>query len=117
MIGEDPLDVMLRQHFGGGAAETDDASAARVLATLAQPLPAQRQSWRLWPRELLDWRFAPAWPRLAALACCAALGFAVGVASPIVRHRHVPIIVAQQTEGGGLAAVLSEPEPLTGVLP
>jgi hypothetical protein len=29
----------------------------------------------------------------------------------------VPIVVAQQTEGGGLAAVLSEPEPLTGVLP
>ena len=29
---------------------------------------------------LLDWQFAPAWPRMAALACCAALGFYVGIA-------------------------------------
>lgn len=117
MVGEDPLEAVLRQYSSSADAQTDDASVTRVLAALAQPLPAQRQSWRLWPPELLDWSFAPAWPRLAALACCAALGFAVGVASPMVRHRHVPIVVAQQPDGGGLAAVLSEPEPLTGVLP
>ena len=35
--------------------------------------------WR-WPTVLLDWQFAPAWPRMAALAGCLALGFAIGIA-------------------------------------
>ena len=58
-----------------------DAAAERVLARLeARPLPAQKRgllsNW--WPSALTDWSFAPAWPRLAALACGAVLGIAVG---------------------------------------
>jgi hypothetical protein len=62
-------------------AKTADADAVdRVLARLRGPLPRQKQPlWRL-PTVLLNWDFAPAWPRMAALACCAALGFVVGIA-------------------------------------
>ena len=51
----------------------------RVLARLSGPLPRQKFAlWRL-PAVLLDWEFAPAWPRVAALATCAALGFFIGM--------------------------------------
>jgi hypothetical protein len=117
MTGEDQLAALLQQHFDSHVdAEHDAAAGARVLAALARPLPPQRRSRRLWPAELLDWNFAPAWPRLAALAGCAALGFAVaGIASPMLQARHAPLVVAQRDVG--LAAALSEPEPLTGVQP
>jgi hypothetical protein len=119
MMDDDRLDALLARHFRDGrdAADGHDAAlGARVLAALPAQLPPQRRSWRLWPKELLDWTFAPAWPRLAALASCAVLGFAVGVAGPILRDRHVALVVAQQADDG-LTSVLSEPEPLTGVLP
>jgi hypothetical protein len=114
MIDDHRLDALLGQHFAADATDDSDA-AARVLAALAQPLPAQRQPWRLWPAALLDWNFAPAWPRLAALAGCAALGFALGVTSLPLHGPGATLMMAQNDSG--LAAVLSEPEPLTGVVP
>ena len=58
----------------------DEAAIDRVLRQLSGPLPRQKQPlWRL-PAVLLNWEFAPAWPRMAALACCAALGFVIGIA-------------------------------------
>jgi hypothetical protein len=60
--------------------DADAAAADRILKRLSGPLPRQKVSfWRL-PEVLLDWQFAPAWPRVAALACCAVLGFMVGIA-------------------------------------
>jgi hypothetical protein len=117
MTGEDRIDALLRQHFDSATSDERDAAAgARVVTALTRPLPPQRRSWRLWPAELLDWNFAPAWPRLAALAGCAALGFAVAAAAnPILQAQHTPLLVAQRDVG--LAAALSEPEPLTGVQP
>jgi len=58
------------------------AEATGVLRALAvKPLPPQRRRflWRRWPNELLTLDFAPAWPRLAALAGVAALGFVIGL--------------------------------------
>jgi anti-sigma factor RsiW len=58
------------------------ADATRVVQALeARRLPPQRRRflWRQWPVELLDFDFAPAWPRLAALAGVAVLGFAIGL--------------------------------------
>jgi hypothetical protein len=62
--------------------EAGQADATRVLRALAtRPLPAQRRRflWQHWPSELLTLDFAPAWPRVAALAGVAMLGFVLGL--------------------------------------
>jgi hypothetical protein len=69
------------QRVMGPKPDADD-NARRLLARLdAMPLPAQKRrllaAW--WPVALTDMTFAPAWPRLAALACAAALGISVGL--------------------------------------
>jgi hypothetical protein len=78
------LDHELEASLGRAMAPTPDAddAAERVLARLdAAPLPPQKRSllaaW--WPAALTDMNFAPAWPRLAALAGAAALGVSVGL--------------------------------------
>src|SRR5207344_1342625 len=54
-------------------AKPADADAVdRVLARLRGPLPRQKQPLWRFPGVLLNWDFAPAWPPMAALACCAA---------------------------------------------
>lgn len=70
------LDALIARE---GPAQADAAGILRALA--ARPLPAQRRHflWRRWPSELLTLDFAPAWPRLAALAGIAALGFLIGL--------------------------------------
>jgi type II secretory pathway component PulK len=72
------LDAMLAR-FSAISPE-DELSALRVMGKLNGPLPRQKQPfWRV-PAALLDWQFAPAWPRLAALAGCMLIGFTVGIA-------------------------------------
>jgi hypothetical protein len=94
----------------------DDVAVARVLKRLAPPLPRQKIAlWRL-PAVLLDWQFAPAWPRVAALACCAALGFYVGIAGLDRRFDNLDgsYTVAGQSDVG---AIVFEAESLTGARP
>lgn len=108
------LDAALTRHAIARSAA--DAAVERVLARLDAPLPRQRQPfWRL-PAVLLDWQFAPAWPRMAALACCAAIGFAIGIAG-LDRQidRFDRITVAANTNV--IDAVVFEPEPLIGARP
>jgi hypothetical protein len=97
------------------ARPVDDAAVERVLKRLAGPLPRQKMPlWRL-PGVLLDWQFAPAWPRVAALACCAALGFVIGIAG-IDRHFDgggSPFMVGSRDIG----SIVSEPDSLTGERP
>ena len=98
------------------APPADDAAIARVLKRLSPPLPRQKIAfWRL-PAVLLDWQFAPAWPRVAALACCAALGFYVGIAG---LDRRFDGLDSQYTAVGrsDLGAIVFEPEPLIGARP
>ena len=74
---DDFLETALKRQMQ--APPADAAAVDRVLMRLAGPLPRQKQPlWRL-PAVLLNWEFAPAWPRMAALACCAALGFVIGI--------------------------------------
>src|SRR3974377_1968098 len=88
----------------------DTAAAERVLKRLAGPLPRQKFAlWRL-PTVLLDWQFAPAWPRVAALACCAALGFSIGIAG-IDRQFVNDDAVSSYVGGGGLGLIAFEPDP------
>ena len=105
---EDKIDQALKAHF---ARTAGDAGVARVMEKLAVPLPQQKRPTQ-WPQILLDWQFAPAWPRLVALAGCAALGFAIGSAG--LTGLGESFAAADTTD---LAFVVFEPEPLTGLRP
>ena len=112
-MNDDFLDVALKRQTQAPAA--DDAAVARVLARLAGPLPRQKLPfWRL-PMVLLDWQFAPAWPRLAALGACAALGFFIGIAG--IDRPIGGFTLSNSTTGAGFGAVLFEPEAVTGAQP
>lgn len=110
-----PIDQRLSRHFARRPAD-DAAAAMRVMRRLAQPLPRQKIGvWRSLPAILLDWQFAPAWPRMAALAACAALGFFIGLAGLDARIDNASAQLSVATND--LSAVFYEPEPLTGARP
>lgn len=110
---EDFLDTALKRKMQ--APPADEAAVERVLKRLGGPLPRQKQAlWRL-PAVLLNWEFAPAWPRVAALACFAALGFVVGIAG---LDRPFDRLDASVTAGSrGIGSIVSEPDLLTGERP
>jgi hypothetical protein len=56
-------------------------SVARIARRFESALPPQKRAFAWWPAALTDWNFAPAWPRVAALACAAMLGITVGLSS------------------------------------
>lgn len=92
----------------------DETAAARVLTRLAAPLPRQdRAFWRRWPAVLLDWQFAPAWPRLAALACCAVIGFGIGLAGLDRPFDRAGVAAANND----ITSAVFEPEAITGARP
>lgn len=96
------------------ATPADEAAAARILARLSGPLPRQwRPFWRL-PEVLLDWQFAPAWPRMAALAGCLALGFAIGITG---LDRPLDHTDGTAAGNGDLSSAVFAPDPLTGARP
>lgn len=102
-MSEDKIEQLLRRHFERDAAD----GGAQVIAKLAGPLPQQKRP-TFWPQVLLDWQFTPAWPRMAALAGCAALGFIVGSAT--IDHLVAPA-------SADVTLIAFEPEPLTGLRP
>jgi anti-sigma-K factor RskA len=105
------LDAALVRH--NEAVGPDTAALARITARLNGPLPPQKRPfWRL-PTVLLDWQFAPAWPRMAALACCAVLGFAIGITG-LDRRIDDQSVTASSTD---LSITVFEPEPFPGVRP
>ncbi len=91
----------------------NEAAAARVLARLAS-LPRQKTSFWRWPAVFLDWEFAPAWPRLAALAGCLALGFLIGIAGADRRLDRLEGATASRSDSG---LIVFEPAPLIGDRP
>lgn len=105
------LDEMLAR--SAAVTEQDEASAARILARLNGPLPRQKHPfWRV-PVALLDWQFAPAWPRFVALAGCALIGFTVGLAGvdrTLDRHE-------AQVATRDIGAMVFEPDSFTGPQP
>src|SRR3954454_12741808 len=62
------------------ARNADEAAAHRILARL-ETLPPQKRAFAWWPSALMDWNFAPAWPRFAALAGAAVLGISIGLSN------------------------------------
>jgi hypothetical protein len=97
------------------AAQPDEAAVNRVLKRLAGPLPRQKVPfWRL-PAVLLDFEFAPAWPRMAALGACAAIGFVIGIAGLDRRFDDPNSSFALASRDIG--SIVSEPDTLTGERP
>jgi hypothetical protein len=109
------LEELLTSHFAADA--RDEAGAERVLRSLStQPLPPQRRAFALrWPSVLLNWDFTPAWPRVAAFAACAALGFAVGLAGIDGKVDEASAVTTLAS--ADLPSLVSDAEPLTGARP
>jgi anti-sigma factor RsiW len=112
------LDALIARDPLSANAEADAARIMHVIET--RRLPPQRRHflWRRWPTELLDLDFAPAWPRLAALAGVAALGFVIGLSDL------APITAGPNADEGAtvvadvdLGAVVFAPDPLPGTRP
>src|SRR5256885_11210839 len=78
MKADHELEAALRRAMA--PRDADDAVTDRILARL-EPLPPQKRAFAWWPAALLDWNFAPAWPRLAALAGAAVLGISIGLSN------------------------------------
>jgi hypothetical protein len=112
------MDEMLTRQFKFDSA-IDDAIAARVLVSIgAKPLPTQHHSiFRSWPNALLTLDFAPAWPRIAALACVALLGCMIGLFGPGAQLFDSAGGAAAMQIADADATLAFEPEPLTGVRP
>ena len=60
--------------------DVDRAAPEHILALL-ETLPPQKRAFAWWPAALMDWNFAPAWPRLATLAGAAVLGISIGLSN------------------------------------
>ena len=106
------LEAMLA---GFGRVDADDEGAATRVMTRLDRLPRQARPFWHWPALLLDWQFAPAWPRLVALASCALIGFMVGLTGldrTIESYQSLPTVSASED-----IASLFEPETLTGARP
>ena len=77
----DKLEAALRR-MAVADPRADDAAAGRLVRKLeSAPLPPQKRPLLWWPAVLTDWTFAPAWPRVAALAAAAVLGISIGLSN------------------------------------
>jgi hypothetical protein len=114
MTKNDRLDALIGRALRARSGETRadaDAATRIVTALVAGPLPPQRRPfWTSWPAALLNQNFAPAWPRIAALAGCIVLGFLAGVGMDGRRF-------SPASGNVDLRAIAFEPEPLTGLDP
>ena len=75
MTDDHELEASLRRVMTAG-----DMDAQRILKRL-ETLPPQKRAFAWWPSALMNWDFAPAWPRLAALAGAAVLGISIGLSN------------------------------------
>jgi hypothetical protein len=110
---DNEFDRLLKSALKRGTPHNDEAAVHRVFNRLAGPLPRQRATLWRWPTVLLDWQFAPAWPRMAALGACLAVGFVIGI-SGVDRGIDRAGSSAANLDFGSL---VFEPEALTGGQP
>jgi hypothetical protein len=115
------LSRALRSDLLTARVPASEAATGLINALAAGSLPRQRRGILAWtaPSSLLDFEFAPAWPRLAALASVAILGFGIGLfgldlnAVESLRGNAASATVADTD----MNVVAFDPEPLTGVRP
>lgn len=107
------LDMLIVRHMAREA--SDPVRAKAIIERLGGPLPPQR-SRRLtaWlPVELLSFDFSPSWPRVAALAAVAGLGFIFGLSdASLVGARGTSV-----SSDSDLSMIVFEPDPLAGMRP
>jgi len=78
-MSDEKLEAALRRVL---ATSPEELAEQRLLQRLQlQPLPQQQRAFAWWPAALMDVTFAPAWPRLAALAGAAVLGVSIGLSN------------------------------------
>jgi hypothetical protein len=77
MKDDSALEAALRRVMAPQDAKDAAERIARRLE--ARALPPQKRALTWWPRALTDFTFAPAWPRIAALAGAAVLGISIGL--------------------------------------
>ena len=97
---------------------SDQQAARRVLARLTAPLPPQRPAFwsRLLPPALLEFDFAPAWPRFATLFAIAMLGFVIGLSDigmAVTKRSASAIMGGSRASDSDLSLLLFEPDPLS----
>lgn len=76
-MSDDELEAALRRVL---STSPEDLAAKRLVGRL-RSLPPQKRASAWWPAALMDGSFAPAWPRLAALAGAAVLGISIGLSN------------------------------------
>ena len=76
MTEDTALEAALRRVTA--APQVEQEALARIAQRL-ETLPPQRRPFAWWPSALIDFDFAPAWPRVAALAGAAVLGISIGL--------------------------------------
>src|SRR5882724_10835114 len=77
MKDDSALEAALRRVMAPREAKEAAERIARRLES--RTLPPQKHRLAGWPAALTDFTFAPAWPRIAALACAAVLGVSIGL--------------------------------------
>lgn len=113
------LDELLTRELRSRVDENDGLASRVVESLAARPLPSQRRPLfsRWWPAALLNADFAPAWPRVGALACAACFGIVIGLFGPdagIGETRSTATAAVSETD---TASLFFEAEPLTGARP
>ncbi len=104
----------LVSHFRSVAAD-HEAIAARVLHRLSvERLPSQKSGLLRWPSFLLNIDLTPAWPRVATLAVCGALGFAVGLGGLDARFDDASALTVASAD---VTSLVSDADALTSLQP
>ena len=106
------LDSALKRHLQAPQDDQDGRGGARA-GPAGGELPRQNRPFWRWPTVLLDWQFAPAWPRMAALAGCLALGFVIGIAGVDRRIDRTGVGAGNPDFG----SIVFEPETFSGERP
>ena len=71
----------LRQRFAACFRQVPRTLPPSACSARLQSLPPQKRAFAWWPAALMDVSFAPAWPRVAALAGAAVLGISIGLSN------------------------------------
>src|SRR5882757_9142037 len=82
MTDDRELEAALGRVMAAAAPPVEMEAAERIVQRLESiALPPQKRTLTWWPAALTDLNFAPAWPRVAALACAVVLGITVGLSN------------------------------------